>query len=98
MAIGAFNSANWALATDLVPRGEEARFLGVANMATAGGGALARAIGPAIDFFNQRGPGTGYDFMLFVCIVYFVAGAVLVFKVRRTITRERRFSDREPPG
>jgi Na+/melibiose symporter-like transporter len=99
MAMGAFNSANWALATDLVPRGEEARFLGVANMATAGGGALARAIGPAIDFFNQRGPGAGYDFMLLVCIVYFAAGALLIFKVRSTvIARGKSFSDQGPPG
>ena len=56
MAMGAFNSANWALATDLVAKGEEARYLGIANMATAGGAALARAIGPVIDFFNSRSP------------------------------------------
>ena len=60
MAMGAFNSANWALATDLVAKGEEARYLGIANMATAGGAALARAIGPAIDFFNGRSAGSGY--------------------------------------
>jgi Na+/melibiose symporter-like transporter len=83
MAMGAFNSANWALATDLVAKGEEARYLGVANMATAGGAALARAIGPAIDFFNGRSPGSGYQFMLLVCMAYFVIGAALVFKIRR---------------
>jgi Na+/melibiose symporter-like transporter len=83
MAMGAFNSANWALATDLVAKGEEARYLGIANMATAGGAALARAIGPAIDFFNGRSPGSGYQFMLLVCVAYFVIGAALVFKIRR---------------
>jgi Na+/melibiose symporter-like transporter len=82
MAMGAFNSANWALATDLVPAGEEARYLGIANMATAGGGALARGIGPAIDFFNRRSANAGYEFMLFVCIAYFVVGALLVLMVR----------------
>jgi Na+/melibiose symporter-like transporter len=82
MAMGAFNSANWALATDLVLAGEEGRYLGIANMATAGGGALARGIGPAIDFFNLRSAGAGYDFLLIVCIVYFVAGALLVLMVR----------------
>ncbi|MEE9465605.1 MAG: MFS transporter, partial [Candidatus Neomarinimicrobiota bacterium] len=50
VAIGAFNSTNWALATDLVVKGEEARYLGLANVATAGGAALARLIGPVIDF------------------------------------------------
>ena len=83
MAMGAFNSANWALATDLVAKGEEARYLGIANMATAGGAALARAIGPAIDFFNGRRHLLGYDIMLAVCIAYFVVGALLVFKVKR---------------
>jgi Na+/melibiose symporter-like transporter len=99
MAMGAFNSANWALATDLVPKGEEARYLGVANMATTGGGALARAIGPAIDFFNQRVPDSGYNFMLLVCIVYFAAGALLILKVRSTvIAKGKSFLDQEKPG
>jgi Na+/melibiose symporter-like transporter len=91
LAMGAFNSANWALATDLAPPGEEARYLGIANMATAGGGALARGIGPAIDFFNRRGPGAGYDFMLYVCIAYFAVGAVLVLMVKggKAITTSR---------
>jgi len=83
IAIGAFNSTNWALATDLVARGEEARYLGIANMATAGGAALARAIGPAIDFFNNKSPGLGYNFMLMVCLAYFIVGAALVLKVKR---------------
>jgi Na+/melibiose symporter-like transporter len=82
MAIGAFNSANWALATDLVPKGQEARYLGIANMATTGGAALARAIGPLIDFFNNRVPLSGYNVMLLFCIAYFIIGAGLVFKVR----------------
>ncbi len=83
VAIGAFNSTNWALATDLVPEGEEARYLGIANMATAGGAALARAIGPAIDFFNNQSAGLGYNFMLMVCLAYFIVGAALVLKVKR---------------
>jgi Na+/melibiose symporter-like transporter len=83
MAMGAFNSTNWALATDLVAEGEEARYLGIANMATAGGAALARAIGPAIDFFNGWSHGLGYNFMLMVCLAYFIVGAALVLKIKR---------------
>lgn len=83
IAIGAFNSANWALATDLVEKGEEARYLGIANMATAGGAALARVIGPVIDYFNSRSANFGYDFMLLVCLIYFVAGSLLILKIRR---------------
>ena len=49
---GAWMSTQWALATDLVGRGEEARHLGLVNMSIAGGGVLSRLIGPLIDFFN----------------------------------------------
>ena len=51
-------------------------------MATAGGGALARLIGPVIDFFNGIGLNLGYTVMLIVCIVYFTLGALLLFKIR----------------
>ncbi len=83
VAIGAFNSTNWALATDLVAKGEEARYLGLANMATAGGAALARLIGPLIDFFNTYTPGLGYQVMLGACFVYFVAGSLLMTRIKK---------------
>jgi Na+/melibiose symporter-like transporter len=83
VAMGIFNSTNWALATDFTPKNEEARYLGIANMATAGGAVLARVIGPVIDFFNGRSPLSGYHFMLVVCIAYFVAGSLAVMGIRR---------------
>jgi Na+/melibiose symporter-like transporter len=83
VAMGIFNSSNWALATDFAPGGEEARYLGVANMATAGGAVLARLIGPGIDFFNAREALSGYTFMLLMCLAYFIVGAGLVWKVKR---------------
>jgi Na+/melibiose symporter-like transporter len=83
VAMGIFNSVNWALATDFAPEAGEACCLGVANMATAGGAVLARVIGPGIDFFNSRSALSGYNFMLLACLAYFVIGAALVLKVRR---------------
>ena len=83
VAVGAFTSTNWALATDLVAKGEEARYLGLANVATAGGAALARLIGPVIDFFNNISPGLGYQVMLGACFIYFVVGSGLLMKIRR---------------
>ena len=82
ISFGAFMSTNWALATDLVTEGEEARFLGLANLATAGGAALARLIGPVIDFFNAYSFGLGYSIMLLACFIYFVIGSVLLMKIR----------------
>ena len=82
LAFGAFMSTNWAMATDLVAKGEEARYLGLANLATAGGAALARLIGPVIDFFNARSPGLGYSVMLMACLLYFLAGSLLLTRIR----------------
>jgi len=82
IAGGIFMSSNWALATDLVPKNEEARYLGLANMATAGGAALARFIGPVIDYFNRSSFGLGYEVMLGACFIYFVLAALLILKIK----------------
>jgi len=82
IAFGAFMSTNWALATDLVAKGEEARYLGLTNLATAGGGALARLIGPVIDFFNTYDTKLGYQIMLLACFIYFVVGSLLLLKIK----------------
>jgi Na+/melibiose symporter-like transporter len=83
IAFGAFLSSNWALATDLVPRGEEARYLGLTNLATAGGAALARLIGPLIDFGNSCRPNLGYSCMFLACFIYFIVGSLLLLKIKR---------------
>ena len=82
IANGAFFSTSWALATDLAAKGEEARYLGLTNLAMAGGSALARLIGPVIDFFNVYGPNLGYQVMLLVCFLCFVIGSLLILKVK----------------
>jgi MFS family permease len=45
VAVGAWQSANWALITDIVPADHAARYLGLANIATAGGSLLGRSAG-----------------------------------------------------
>jgi Na+/melibiose symporter-like transporter len=82
ISFGAFMSSNWALATDLVAKGEEARYLGLTNLATAGGAALARLIGPVIDSFNAYSPNLGYSVMLLACFIYFIVGSLLLMKIK----------------
>ncbi len=53
LGAGMFITSSWALATDLVPRQEAARYLGITNLATAGGSAAARLMGPLIDTVNH---------------------------------------------
>ena len=87
VAVGAFSCANWALATDLVAKGEEARYLGLANMATAGGAAIARLVGPVIDHFEAQSVGLGYQIMLVACCVYCIAGVLLLLKIKAPTSR-----------
>ena len=79
---GAWMSSQWALATDLVGKGEEARYLGLVNMSSAGAGAASRLIGPVIDFFNAYSPNLGYQVMLLACFIYFLVGSLLLMKIK----------------
>ncbi len=79
---GVWVSTQWALATDLVGKGEEARYLGLVNMSVAGAGALSRLMGPVIDFFNEVGLNLGYSVMLLVCFICFIAGSILLLRTK----------------
>lgn len=70
-AIGtaAFTTANWAMTTDVIPRQEAARFMGLANIGTAGGTAVAGLLGPLVDAANQASAQSGYT------LLFSVAGA-----------------------
>jgi Na+/melibiose symporter-like transporter len=82
IANGSFMSASWAMATDLVNKGEEARYMGLTNLATAGAGIVAAISGPAIDWINEMATGLGYQIILGVCILLLLASTMLVLKVR----------------
>ncbi len=69
LAMGAFLSSNWAWATSLTPSETAGRYLGLANIATAGAGATSRLSGLIIDGVNKVQPGKGY-------MVLFLLGAV----------------------
>jgi MFS family permease len=79
---GIFLTVNWALATELIPPNEAARFLGLTNIATAGGAALARLHGPLIDLFNRQGEDLGYRVLLALIALWFLTSAVLILRVR----------------
>jgi MFS family permease len=53
--VGLFYSANWALGTELVPKEQAGRFLGIQNIAGAGAGAVGAYIGGTIADSNSYG-------------------------------------------
>ncbi len=82
LSAGIYLSANWALATDLIPKEEAAGYLGISNLATAGAGVLAGLGGPLIDIFNAREPGLGYTALFLTACLTYLVGALALFKIR----------------
>lgn len=80
MGVGIFLSASWALATDIVPKGEAARYLGIANIATCIGSGMARLLGGVlIDPINRAlGSSSSGYFLLFVLTAVFFLASTLV--------------------
>jgi len=65
-ATGLFYSANWALGTDIVPKEQAGRYLGISNLAGAGAGAIGAYIGgPIADSF-------GYVFLFAIYATLFL--------------------------
>lgn len=85
-ATGMFFTANWALGTDVVPKEEAGRYLGISNLAGAGAGAVGAYIGgPIADYFTTRvpqTPGLGYLLIFAIYGGLFLLSALVLLKVR----------------
>ncbi|MCJ7514266.1 MAG: MFS transporter [Anaerolineales bacterium] len=84
LGVGVFLSASWALVTDIVPRADAARYLGVANIATAAGSAVARLIGAALIDPLNRLFGTadgGYLVVYSLALAAFAFGTVIALGI-----------------
>jgi MFS family permease len=86
VAAGLFFTANWALGTELAPKGEAGRYLGISNLAGAGAGAVGAYIGgPIADLFTARVPdvpGLGYVTLFAIYGALFLLSVVALTRVR----------------
>ncbi|MBN2387064.1 MAG: MFS transporter [Anaerolineales bacterium] len=81
MGVGTFLTASWALATDIVPREEAARYLGIANIATCIGSGMARLLGGVlIDPINRAlgSSSSGYLLLYGLAALFFLVSALVV--------------------
>jgi MFS family permease len=81
MGIGTFLTASWALATDIVPRREAARYLGIANIATCIGSGGARLLGGVlIDPINKAlgSSSSGYLLLFILAALCFLVSALVI--------------------
>jgi MFS family permease len=85
-ATGTFFTTNWALGTDLVPKKDAGRYLGISNLAGAGAGAVGAYIGgPIADFFTvhvPQVPGLGYLLIFAIYGALFLLSSVVMRWVR----------------
>ena len=83
--IGMFFTTNWALGTDIVPKKDAGKFLGISNLAGAGAGAVGAYIGgPIADFFTANFPampGLGYMLIFGIYAALFLVSAIVIIKV-----------------
>lgn len=89
LGFGAFASADWALATDVLPSADDyAKDMGIWHIATVLPQVVALPLaGPILDVFNRLGPAWGYPSLGYTVIfsmsmVYVVVGTALVSRIR----------------
>ncbi|HEY43946.1 MAG TPA: SLC45 family MFS transporter [Anaerolineae bacterium] len=86
LAAGLFFTSNWALGTELVPKKEAGRYLGISNLAGAGAGAVGSYIGgPIADFFTVHVPdipGLGYVALFAIYGLLFLLSVFALTRVR----------------
>jgi len=86
VATGMFYTANWALGTELVPKAEAGRYLGISNLAGAGAGAIGAYVGgPIADYFTAHvpnAPGLGYVLLFAIYGTLFLLSIVALGRVR----------------
>ena len=98
-SIGVLLSANWALANEVADESQAGLHMGIVNLATIGGAALAKLLGPGIDALNQipgRPDDFGYQVLLAGAAAFFVIGALLILPLKTT-GRETVSGDAHPP-
>lgn len=83
IGFGGLWASNWALATDVVPKDEAGKYMGLTNLASAGGSALARLQGPMIDYFNARRFGLGYTAMLTTSFTSLIVSSALLWRIKK---------------
>ncbi len=79
VAAGIFLAVDWALMTDIIPKAESGRYMGISNVVTGAAGALAAAIGLVmVDFGNSISFGFGPRLAFAVACSFYVIGSLLL--------------------
>jgi Na+/melibiose symporter-like transporter len=86
VGLGVFFSVDWAFIQDIIPPHEGGLYMGFSNIATAGAGIMAVAVGgPLLDLFNRGAPilglPGGFPVVFGLFVVWFVVGSLSILQV-----------------
>ena len=96
-SVGTLLSANWALANELADESHAGLHMGIVNLATIGGAATAKLLGPGIDALNRISGDLGYQVLIAGSAGLFLVGALLLMPLKTTGREpESRDSTRTP--
>ena len=85
LCIGPVLSASWALANEMVVPGREGRHIAIVNLATIGGAAFSKTLGPLVDVSNKLvSTGAGYAGLLVICAILFILGSILLLPLNQS--------------
>jgi len=92
---GTFLAVDWALITDIIPRANSGRYMGLSNVATGSSTVFAVMTGGlTLDLFNNLfGLGTGPRAAYLLGAVYYLVAIVLL---RPVVEPDRRSASQEP--
>jgi predicted MFS family arabinose efflux permease len=85
---GVFLGVDWALMTDIIPKAESGRYMGISNIAVASAGPIASTVGGVVVFAASMvalGPATAYRLIFVLMAAELVIGALALRRVAEPI-------------
>jgi MFS family permease len=84
MGFGAFTAVDWAFATNLLPEHDEAKYMGIWNVASTVPQVIAPLLGglAAYQFNHRIYQGFGYRATLSMVIIYLIVGTIMIRPIR----------------
>ena len=97
-SVGTLLSANWALANELADESHAGLHMGIVNLATIGGAATAKLLGPGIDALNRISGDLGYQVLIAGSAALFLVGALLLMPLKTTGREPKSRDSIRPPA
>ena len=96
---GVFLGVDWALMTDIIPKAESGRYMGISNIAVAGAGPIASTVGGVLVFVASAaafGPELAYRSIFVLMAIELVIGAWALRRVTEPARNTSPAPEQEP--